>query len=89
LALFLAAFLALRLADCLVDRLAALGAFLALVLAGRRGDRFAAVEAGWLAVEALGAGAAGVGATAGVGAGAGSSVGRGSIHPEPDQPISI
>lgn len=49
----------------------------------------AAFRAGLLAgADALGWSAAGLGAGAGVGSG-GRSIGRGSIHPEPDQPISI
>jgi hypothetical protein len=90
LALFLAAFLAPRLAAFLaafLDDFLAVALVALLALAGWRAARFGPVDAGWLA--APGDGAAGVGVTAGAGAGAGSSVGRGSIHPEPDQPISI
>jgi hypothetical protein len=89
LAAFLAPFLAAFLADFLAAFLAAfLGAFLAFFAAGRaaffaglRGrSGFGAVWLDWGAA----AGVAGEAGEAGVG-----STGSGSIHPEPDQPISM
>jgi hypothetical protein len=81
----LADFFALRLAP-------RLALFPAAFLAGRRADFFGLGlgfrSAGVEGVEVSEAGYAGVAAGVGAGAGVGSE-GSGSIHPEPDQPISI
>jgi hypothetical protein len=81
LAAFLPDFFALRLAAFLEDFLAFFAAGRAAFFADLRGrDGVGAVGLDWGAE----AGAEGEGEGAGAG-----STGKGSIHPEPDQPISI